>query len=80
MAYKLTDIQKKIGKRIKEKRLTITMPDKRTMTQEDLADAAKVRANHISLIEREEKRDLFLSTVLKICNALGCKLEDLLKE
>ena len=61
------------GQRVKEQRLA------RKMSQEELADAAKLHRTHISLIERG-KRQVRLDTVEQLAMALAVQPAQLMPE
>ena len=71
-ALRNQEMLKKFGAEVRLKRL-----EKRT-SQEELADIANVHRTYIGMIERGEK-NVTLSTMLNIANALEIKLVDLVK-
>lgn len=62
---------KKFGKNIKAERI------KKDISQEKLGQLAKVHRTYIGMIERAEK-NITLSNMIKIANALDVKLKDLI--
>lgn len=66
------DIIKKVAKNIKEYRL------KSGLSQESLADKAKIHRTYISLLERG-KKNMSIIILEKIAIALNIKLSDLIK-
>ena len=62
---------KKFGKRIREERLLLDL------SQERLAELAKVHRTYIGMIERGEK-NITLTNIEKLSKALGISLKDLL--
>lgn len=60
----------KFGKRVREERL------QRGLSQEKLAERAKVHRTYIGMIERAEK-NITLTNMEKIARALGVKIGDL---
>lgn len=47
-----------------------TARERRTLTQQQLAQLSGVRQSHISALELGKKSDLFLSTAIKLARAL----------
>jgi len=68
----MQDIQKKIGSRIRELRV------KQHFSQESFADACGIHRAHMGEIERG-KRDVAISTLLKVSRGLGISVSALLK-
>lgn len=62
---------KKFGKRVREERLKLDI------SQERLAELAKVHRTYIGMIERGEK-NITLTNIEKIANALKIKISNLL--
>lgn len=62
------------GKRLREYR------EHYGFTQEYVAQRAGMRANSISVYETGAKSDPKLSTVIRICDALGCTVGELLDD
>lgn len=60
----------KFGRRVREERLRLDL------SQEKLAEKAKVHRTYIGMIERAEK-NITLSNMEKIAKALGIKISDL---
>ncbi len=65
-----TDVLKKLGTRIREKRKTMGW------TQEDLASSAQIDRSYIGGVERGE-RNLTFSILCRICTALRCDVAEL---
>jgi transcriptional regulator with XRE-family HTH domain len=61
----------RFGKRVKEERL------KRGLSQEKLAERAKIHRTYVGMIERAEK-NITLTNIEKFSRALGLKIKDLL--
>lgn len=61
----------KFGKRVREERI------KRDLSQEKLAERAKVHRTYVGMIERGEK-NITLTNIEKIAKALGMRAGDLL--
>lgn len=61
----------KFGKRVRDERLQLGL------SQEKLAERAKVHRTYIGMIERAEK-NITLSNMEKIARALGIKINDLI--
>lgn len=61
----------KFGKRVRDERLQLGL------SQEKLAERAKVHRTYIGMIERAEK-NITLSNMEKIAKALGIKINDLI--
>ncbi|HEY50430.1 MAG TPA: helix-turn-helix transcriptional regulator [Dehalococcoidia bacterium] len=68
----MNNIQRKLGKRIKDLRL------KRQLSQEKLAFESKMHRTYIGSIERGE-RNPSLKNIEAIANALGVTLSDLFR-
>lgn len=64
----IENTRKRIGREIAEMRVI------RKMTQEDVANKAGIRPNHISRIEHG-KYSVGLDTLVKIAGALDCRFE-----
>jgi len=64
----------RLGARVKEYR------NAKGMTQEDLATAIGSYQEHISEIENGEHSNLRLFTLMRLAQALGCKLQDLMDQ
>lgn len=60
----------KFGRRVRDERLRLDL------SQEKLAEKAKVHRTYIGMIERAEK-NITLSNMEKIAKALGIKISDL---
>ncbi|MBJ6745419.1 helix-turn-helix domain-containing protein [Streptococcus sp. 10F2] len=60
------------GKRIAEMRKL------QRLSQEELAEKAKVSRSIISFLETGKEKDVKLYTLIRIANALDCKVEDFL--
>lgn len=60
------------GKRIAEMRKL------QGLSQEELAEKAKVSRSIISFLETGKEKDVKLYTLIRIANALDCKVEDFL--
>lgn len=61
----------KFGKKVREERL------KRGLSQEKLAERAKVHRTYVGMIERGEK-NITLTNIEKFARALGLKVSELL--
>ena len=66
----MANILEKFGKKIREERL------KQNLSQEELADKAKVHRTYIGMIERAEK-NITLKNIDKIAQALDMRISDL---
>ena len=64
------ELIKRFGKRVRDERL------KRGLSQEKLAEKAKVHRTYIGMIERGEK-NITLTNIEKIAKALGLRVNDL---
>lgn len=64
------DINKKFGERIRDIRVS------KNLSQEKLAEISSLHRTYISLVERG-KRNICLSNIEKLSNALDCSLKDL---
>lgn len=69
---KATRVLVKFGKNVRECRIS------KNWSQEELAFQANLHRTYIGMIERAEK-NITLLNIEKIANALGVKIEDLLK-
>jgi transcriptional regulator with XRE-family HTH domain len=66
-----TTLQSNFGKIIKEKRLLLAL------SQEDLAERAKLHFTYISSVERGE-RNISLQNIEKLAIALNCSMKELM--
>jgi transcriptional regulator with XRE-family HTH domain len=62
----------KFGQRVREER------EKQGLSQEELANRAKVHRTYIGMVERAEK-NITLVNIEKLANSLGLKVIDLFK-
>ena len=67
------DILIKFGQKVRKERLNLKI------SQEELADRAKVHRTYIGMIERGEK-NITLENIEKVAKALGFRLSDFFKD